>query len=75
MAAMCAVRGVIWRGTANPKVTAGNPVLEAVGQTKQVGQEQRSKEHFARECKQGRTGFFSCCAATSMKGDGLIVDT
>ena len=25
--------------------------------------------HFARECKQGRTGFFSCCAATSMKGD------
>ena len=42
MAAMCEVRRVIWRGTANPKVTADNPVLEAVGGTKQVGQEQRS---------------------------------
>ena len=31
--------------------------------------------HFARECKQWRTGFFSCCATTSMKGDNLIVDT
>ena len=31
--------------------------------------------HFAKESKQGRTGFFSCCAATSMKGDDLTVDT
>ena len=31
--------------------------------------------HFARECMQGRTVFFSCCAATSMKGDDLIADT
>ena len=29
---------------------------------------------FTRESKQGRTWFFSCCAATSMKGDDLIVD-
>ena len=43
MAAMCAVRRVIWRGTANPKVTADNPVLEAMGRTERVGQEQRSK--------------------------------
>ena len=40
---MCVVRRVIWRGTANPKLTADNPVLELVGRTKQVGQEQRSK--------------------------------
>ena len=31
--------------------------------------------HFARECKQGTTGFFSCCVATTMKGDDLIVET
>ena len=31
--------------------------------------------HFARDCKQAKTGFFSCCATTSMKGDDLIVDT
>ena len=30
--------------------------------------------HFARECEQGMTELFSCCAATSMKGDDLIVD-
>ena len=31
--------------------------------------------HFARLSKQGKTGFFSCYAAFSMKGDDLIVDT
>ncbi|XP_063717937.1 uncharacterized protein LOC134845037 [Symsagittifera roscoffensis] len=31
--------------------------------------------HFARKSQQGRTVFFSCCAANSMKGDDLIVDT
>ena len=43
MAAMCAVRRVIWRGTENPKATADNPVLEAMGRTKQRDQEQSSK--------------------------------
>ena len=43
VAAMCAVRRVIRRGTAKPKVTADNPGLETVGRTKQVGQEQRRK--------------------------------
>ena len=42
--AICAVKRVRWRGTANPEVTEDNPVLEAVNRTKQVGQEQRSKD-------------------------------
>ena len=84
MAIISAVRRVIWRGTANPKVTTNNPVLEAVRRMKQVGQEQKKArvpssvgnlEILEREYKQGRTGFFSCCDATSMKGDDLIVDT
>ena len=32
-------------------------------------------EHFAKECTQGRTGSFSCCAITSFKQDDLIVNT
>ena len=32
-----------------------------------------AKKHGCFKC--GRTGFFSCCAATSMKGDNHIVDT
>ena len=43
VAAMCAVRRVIWRGNANPKVTLDNSVLEAVGRTKQGFHHQRSK--------------------------------
>ena len=43
VAAMCAVRRVIWRGTANPKVKVDNPVLKALVRTKHVDQEQRSK--------------------------------
>ena len=43
MAAMRAGRSVIWRGSANPEVTVDNLVLEAVGRTKQVDQDQRSK--------------------------------
>ena len=42
MAAMCAVRRDIWRGTANLKVTVDNLVVEAVGITKQVEQEQEA---------------------------------
>ena len=44
MVAICAVRRVIWRGTASPKVTVDNPVLEAVGRMKRVGPEHRSKD-------------------------------
>ena len=43
MATMCAVRRVIWRGAANPKLTADNAVLEAVSRTRQVGKEPRTK--------------------------------
>ena len=80
--AMCALRRFIWRRTANPQVTADNPVLEAVGSNEAIGPGAKKQECFkcgqhglyARESEQGKTVFFSCCAATLMKGDDLIVD-